>query len=55
MNTLGFMESEQNDMFRIWSAILHLGNVQITELIPDETHREDNDTDSSFINVNRTK
>lgn len=50
LNTLGFNESEQNEMFRIWSAILHLGNVQITESMPDDAQGEEN-ADSSFINV----
>lgn len=26
--TLGFSNTEQEDMFKVWSAVLHLGNVK---------------------------
>ncbi|KAJ8707039.1 hypothetical protein PYW08_011173 [Mythimna loreyi] len=46
--TLGVTESEQRDMFKILSAILHLGNVDLA-CEPDESQGEQEPDDGAYI------
>ncbi|XP_018563166.1 unconventional myosin-Va isoform X1 [Anoplophora glabripennis] len=41
LNLLGFSEAEQNDMFKILAAILHLGNIEFSECIIETENEQD--------------
>ncbi|XP_049824224.1 unconventional myosin-Va isoform X2 [Aethina tumida] len=41
LNLLGFSETEQNDMFRILAAILHLGNIRFAECVIKTENQQD--------------
>lgn len=41
MNLLGFSESEQDNMFKIYAAILHLGNITFVESIISQENEPD--------------
>lgn len=41
LDLLGFSESEQNDMFQILAAVLHLGNIQFVECTISSKNEQD--------------
>ncbi|XP_067003336.2 unconventional myosin-Va [Anabrus simplex] len=51
LTLLGFSEREQNDMFKVLAAILHLGNVMIDEAV-EGNDQEEVDTEGSAIRPN---
>lgn len=40
LNMLGFSEAEQNELFKIIAAILHLGNVSFVETIIEQENEQ---------------